>query len=52
MYPALQELIHQAESQYLQTEDIEQLRKEVSNLKERITVYKTYEIKKLTFFRM
>ncbi len=51
MYPALQELIYQAECDYLQTEDIENLKTEVSTLKQRINVYKTLRDNEVEIFQ-
>ena len=51
MYPKLQEIIHQAESKYLQEEDLNQLQQEISALKEKTRVYKTLRDKEIEIFQ-
>lgn len=51
MYPTLQEIIHQAESKYLQEEDLNQLQQEISALKEKTRVYKTLRDKEIEIFQ-
>ena len=51
MNPVFQELIHQAESQYLKPEQIEQLNTEVSTLKQRLNLYKTLRDKEIVLFQ-
>ena len=51
MYPALQELIHQAESKYLQQDDLNNLQIEIARLRQRTLIYKTLRDQELTIFQ-
>jgi Phycobilisome protein len=51
MYPVFQELIHQAESEYLNSNEIELLKGEVSTFKQRIHLYKTIRDKEISMFQ-
>lgn len=51
MYPTLLELIHQAESQYLQPEEIENLKTETSTLKQRMNLYKSLRDQEINIFQ-
>jgi Phycobilisome protein len=51
MYPELQALIHEAESQYLNEEDLNKLSLEVSTLKDRIVTYKLLRDEEIKIFQ-
>ncbi|BAQ64327.1 phycobilisome protein [Geminocystis sp. NIES-3709] len=51
MYPELQALIHEAESQYLQAEDLDKLTKEISTLKDRLTAYRILRDQEISIFQ-
>ena len=51
MYPALQELIHQAESKYLQQDDLNNLQIEIARLRQRTTIYKKLRDQEVTIFQ-
>jgi hypothetical protein len=51
MYPLFQELIYQAESHYLKTDEIERLNVEISTLKERLELYKTLRDQEIEIFQ-
>lgn len=51
MYPELQALIHEAESQYLNEEDLNKLSLEVSTLKNRIAAYKLLRDEEIKIFQ-
>ncbi|WP_373480395.1 phycobilisome protein [Geminocystis sp.] len=51
MYPELQALIHEAEFQYLNGEDLNKLSLEVSSLKDRIPAYKLLRDEEINIFQ-
>lgn len=51
MYPELQALIHEAEFQYLQGEDLDRLSQEMSTLKDRLTAYRILRDKEISIFQ-
>jgi hypothetical protein len=51
MYPELQALIHEAEFQYLNGEDLKRLSLEVSTLEGRISAYKILRDREITIFQ-
>jgi hypothetical protein len=51
MYPELQALIHEAEHQYLQTDNLNKLTQEVSTLKDRLAAYKILRDQEITIFQ-
>lgn len=51
MYPELQALIHEAEHQYLQADNLYRLNQEVSTLKDRLTAYKILRDQEISIFQ-
>lgn len=51
MYPELQALIHEAEHQYLQSDNLNKLTQEVSTLKDRLTAYKILRDQEISIFQ-
>lgn len=51
MYPELQALIHEAEFQYLQAEDLGQLSDHVSSLQDRLATYKIIRDQEIEMFQ-
>lgn len=51
MYPELQALIHEAEHQYLQADNLYKLNQEVSTLKDRLTAYKILRDQEISIFQ-
>ena len=51
MYPALQELIHQAEAKYLKQDDLNNLQIEIARLKQRTAIYKTLRDQEVAIFQ-
>jgi hypothetical protein len=51
MYPELQALIHEAEHQYLQADNLHKLTQEVSTLKDRLTAYKILRDEEISIFQ-
>jgi len=51
MYPELQALIHEAESQYLQTDNLNKFTNEVSTLKDRLTAYRLLRDQEISIFQ-
>ncbi|MGI0482943.1 phycobilisome protein [Geminocystis sp. CENA526] len=51
MYPELQALIHEAEHQYLQADNLYKLNQEVSTLKDRLNAYKILRDEEISIFQ-
>ncbi|MBL1210832.1 phycobilisome protein [Geminocystis sp. GBBB08] len=51
MYPELQALIHEAEFQYLQEEDLNRFSQEIATLKDRIDAYKILRDEEISIFQ-